>query len=55
MNAERSLEQVLTTSRTGLVDTFKDNKGNLFYQINALTLAESAPQYIAAPGGSNSL
>jgi len=50
MNAERSLEQVLTTSRTGLVDTFKDNKGNLFYQINALTLAESAPQYIAAPG-----
>ena len=50
MAQERSLEAVLTTSRTGLVDTFRDNKGNLFYQINALTLSESAPQYIAAPG-----
>ena len=50
MAQERALEAVMTTSRTGLVDTFKDNKGNLFYQINALTLSEAAPQYIAAPG-----
>jgi len=50
MSKERALEQVLSTNRTGLVDTYKDNKGNLFYQINALTLAESAPQYIASPG-----
>jgi len=50
MSSERALEAVMTTSRTGLVDTFKDNKGNLFYQINALTLSEAAPQYIAAPG-----
>lgn len=47
---DRSLEQILTTNRTGIVDNFRDNKGNLFYQINSLTLSESAPEYVASPG-----
>lgn len=47
---DRSLEQIETTNRTGIVDNFRDNKGNLFYQVNSLTLSESAPQYIASPG-----
>jgi len=47
---DRPIEQILTLNRTGLVDTYRDNKGNLFYQTNSLSLDESAPQYAPSPG-----
>ncbi|MFN4149738.1 MAG: flagellar hook-basal body complex protein [Candidatus Sericytochromatia bacterium] len=50
LNTQRLVEGILSTSRTGLVDTFKDNKGNLFYKLNSLILAGGAPQYAPAPG-----
>lgn len=50
LNTSRLVEGILSTSKTGLVDTFKDNKGNLFYKLNSLILAGGAPQYSPAPG-----
>ncbi len=46
----KPLEGIIATQHAGLVDTFKDNKGNLFYKINALALNGNAPQYIPATG-----
>lgn len=50
IKTDRALEQITTTNQTGIVGNFRDNKGNLFYQVNSLTLSESAPQYVASPG-----
>ncbi|MBC7473045.1 MAG: flagellar hook-basal body complex protein [Candidatus Sericytochromatia bacterium] len=46
----KPLEGIIATQHAGLVDTFKDNKGNLFYKINALALNGNAPQYVPATG-----
>jgi len=46
----KPLEGIIATQHAGLVDTFKDNKGNLFYKINALALNGNSPQYIPATG-----
>ena len=50
LSTSKELEGILSTNRTGLVDTFKDNKGNLFYKVNSLILTGSSPQYAPAPG-----
>lgn len=50
LDTQRLVEGILSTQRTGLVDTFKDNKGNLFYKLNSLILNGGAPQYSPAPG-----
>lgn len=46
----KPLEGIISTAHVGLVDTFSDNKGNLFYKINALAVNGNAPQYIPATG-----
>jgi len=44
------IKDTLTTNATGLVRTYTDNKNNLFYAINSLTLFSKAPQYAPEPG-----
>jgi len=48
--APRPLDLTLTTNETGLVKTTKDNKGNRFYQMNAMILSAGAPLYQPSPG-----
>ena len=50
LNTSKELEGIMSTNRTGLVDTFKDNKGNLFYKVNSLVITGSSPQYRPSPG-----
>lgn len=50
LNTSKELEGIMSTNRTGLVDTFKDNKGNLFYKVNSLIITGSSPQYRPSPG-----
>jgi flagellar hook protein FlgE len=45
-----SIRDTLTTNATGLVTSYKDNKNNLFYTINSLTLFGKSPQYKPDPG-----
>jgi flagellar hook-basal body protein len=45
-----NIRDTLTTNETGLVKTFLDNKNNIFYAINSLTLFGKSPQYKPDPG-----
>jgi flagellar hook-basal body protein len=45
-----NVSDTLTTNETGLVKTFLDNKNNIFYAINSLTLFGKSPQYKPDPG-----
>jgi len=45
-----NIRDSLTTNETGLVKTFTDNKNNVFYAINSLTLFGKSPQYKPVPG-----
>lgn len=44
------INDTLTTNATGLVRTYSDNKNNIFFAINSLTLFSKAPQYRPEPG-----
>ena len=44
------VKDTLTTNQTGLVRTYQDNKNNIFYAINSLTLFSKAPLYRPEPG-----
>jgi len=46
----KNISDTLTTNETGLVKTFLDNKNNIFYAINSLTLFGKSPQYKPDPG-----
>lgn len=47
---KNTIADTLTTNETGLVKTFLDNKNNIFYAINSLTLFGKSPQYKPDPG-----
>jgi len=40
----------LTSNQTGLIRTYQDNKNNIFYAINSLTMFGKAPSYRPVPG-----
>lgn len=44
------VRDALTTNQTGLVRTYQDNKNNIFFAINSLTLFSKAPEYRPEPG-----
>jgi hypothetical protein len=44
------IKSTLTTNETGLVRTYKDNKNNLFFAINSLSLFGKSPEYRPEPG-----
>jgi len=44
------IKNTLTTNETGLVRTYKDNKNNLFFAINSLSLFGKSPEYRPEPG-----
>ncbi len=48
--ATNDVKDTLTTNATGLIKTFNDNKNNLFFAINSLTLFSKAPLYRPEPG-----
>lgn len=48
--AINDVKDTLTTNQTGLVRTYQDNKNNIFYAINSLTLFSKAPLYRPEPG-----
>jgi len=44
------IKDTLTTNATGLVRTYQDNKNNIFFAMNSLTLFSKAPSYRPEPG-----
>ncbi|GIW21065.1 MAG: flagellar hook protein FlgE [Candidatus Sericytochromatia bacterium] len=44
------IRDTLTTNETGLIRTYRDNKNNLFFAINSLSLFGKAPKYRPEPG-----
>ena len=44
------IRDTLSTNTTGLVRTYTDNKNNIFFAMNSLTLFSKAPQYRPEPG-----
>ena len=48
--AAQNIEDTLTTNETGLIRTYKDNKNNIFFAINSLSLFGKSPEYRPEPG-----
>lgn len=48
--ATQNIQDTLTTNETGLIRTYKDNKNNIFFAINSLSLFGKAPEYRPEPG-----